>query len=439
LQNVMLDNFLNTGKVFLDEFLAAISQNHSIHTVRLNKTVCSASALEKLMERKIQWEFSDCYIIGHPVNRDDCTSYVEELEVDIDNDDLSVIEFMSSFRSWPRLRRLEIRGMQHVHNLQHVEKIFLGAPNLQGLTLHQFDFRDPAVLKSLATVACNAPAADLKWHLNFCKFHPNTIAVLEEIVTWKTLKSLCVSFEVRNVDHCKVLQAIMSESSYVGHLHVKCVSQRGHLGDSDLALKEVLQALQKQPFSSAYPPMSLEFDIDTADVEQYHGIIETIPQWTPRVKKLRMRFNVDDLVNRRHICSKLADAVRNDMHFRSIFIMFAYCVFDKFFLDSDEEEDNEEENQYHKCRLLLDRYEERNRKVQDMLKNALSIPWYIWPYIYHLASRGGADKLFRLLHQNIGYMGESWQCPPPKRHKRLAHDCPESGHGPPKKPSKVRT
>jgi len=97
--------FLSTEKVFIDVFLDAISQNHSIHTVWLNKVVCSAYAVEKLMEQKMQWEFSDCDIIGHPVSHNNCTSYVEELKLNLGSYDLSVIEFMLHFRSWLLLRR----------------------------------------------------------------------------------------------------------------------------------------------------------------------------------------------------------------------------------------------------------------------------------------------------------------------------------------------
>jgi len=310
---------------------------------------------------------------------------------------------MPSFRSWPSLRRLEIWGMEH--NLQLVEKIIRGAPILQELTLYYFNFEDPAVLQSLAAVACNAPSVDLKWHLNFCEYHPNTIAVWEEIVTWEKAKSMRVSFEVRDVGHCKVAQAILSQSSCVGELHVKCFSNRGCSGgimgdfafEFDQTLQQLLRTLHKQQLTSANPLTSLEFNMHTTYLEQYLGVIASIPHWTPRVKELRLFFETDSPANRRRIRTKLLDAVWKNMHLQSINLMFL-------------------DNEYQELRTLLYCYEKRNRKLQ-LLDEADSIPLYVWPYVYHLASRGGADMLYRLLHQNVGYiMVESCHCPA-KRHQ----------------------
>jgi len=181
--------------------------------------------------------------------------------------DLSVIEFMSRFQSWPLLRRLEITGLRH--DLQLVEKIIRGAPNLQELTLCYFNFKDSATLKSLATVVCNDPSADLKWHLNFCKLHQNTIVIWEEIVTWEKAKLMRISFEVRDAGHCKVLQAIMSEYSCVGDLNLKFNLYDNYGGGFDgfgygldgFGLDPVLKQMLQVLHASANLITSLEFNI----------------------------------------------------------------------------------------------------------------------------------------------------------------------------------
>jgi len=59
----------------------------------------------------------------------------------------------------------------------------------------------------------------LKWHFDYCKFHPDTIVVWEEIVKSEKAKSMWVSLK-SDKDHCRVLQTMMSNSSCIGDLDI---------------------------------------------------------------------------------------------------------------------------------------------------------------------------------------------------------------------------
>jgi len=73
-----------------------------------------------------------------------------------------------------------------------------GAPNLQELTLHNFLYNDPAVLLSVAAmmVGNNSSSPKLKWHLDFCNFHPNTIYIWEEIIKRAKAKLVQVGLHI---------------------------------------------------------------------------------------------------------------------------------------------------------------------------------------------------------------------------------------------------
>jgi len=67
-----------------------------------------------------------------------------------------------------------------------------------------------------------------------------------------------------------------------------------------------------------------------------------------------------------------------------------------------------ESNANEDCCMILHRYCERNRKLQEMLEGtADSIPLAVWSYIYQLASRGGADMVYRHVCENVGYVLKS--------------------------------
>jgi len=257
--------------VSIDAFLDAVSQNESIHTVILRRVDCSASVVQKLLERKIRWELESCRFIGHPSNRDEYTCNVEELKLDVTYGDSSVIDFMSNFRSWTFLRRLSIWGIRQ--NLQVEENFIRGAPVLQQLTLRYYDFCDPAMLHSFATVIRNASSADLRLHLDQCTFHLNTMGILEKIVTWEKAKSMRVSLDMSR-DHCKVLRTILSDSSCLGYLDVNYNSMQ----HDDFVLQGILQALQEPPFPSAYPLTAVKLLMNSTYLERYHEFIESIPQ-----------------------------------------------------------------------------------------------------------------------------------------------------------------
>jgi len=167
----------------------------------------------------MKWKVHACHFIGHPFTLNESTSYIEELF--IQNNDLSVMDFMASFQSWPFLRQLYIDiplELQVVHLLEH---IIPAAPILQELTLFYIVFDDLDKLQSCTTIAFDTPSLDLKWHLNDCRFYPNTITVLEDIVKSEKAKLMRIKLTLRR-DNCQVLQTIMNESLCVGNSDIKC-------------------------------------------------------------------------------------------------------------------------------------------------------------------------------------------------------------------------
>jgi len=385
-----------SGNASIDAFLDAISQNESIHTVCLWNIDCSASAVEKLMERKIQWEVHGCRFIGHPSSRNDFTCNVEELR--INDNDPSVMDLMSSFRSWPLLRQL---NMATEPNLHFLETIILGAPILQEFTLHNFPFQDPAMLQSFATIVGNSPSVNFKCRLDGCWFFRDTMTTLKEIVALEAAKKMRVSLSLRK-DSYETFRIIMNDSSCVGDLELVCYQFA-----DDPFLTEMLQALQQQPqppLTLTYPIVSVRMLFLETCLEHYNEVFESIPKWTPRVKTLRLDLETNDPASRCHIRTKFLDAVRSNIHLQSVEL-------DLCPMKNNGADDGK------KCRAELDRYCERNRKLQDRLEEADLIPLNVWPYIYHSASRGGADMIYRLLCQNIGYMLDGW-CT-----EKCGHDC----------------
>jgi len=67
----------------------------------------------------------------------------------------------------------------------------------------------------------NSPSPDLKWHLNDCKFFPNTMAVLENIIKSEKAKSMWIKLTLQKflngTDNYQVLPTILSESLHVGN------------------------------------------------------------------------------------------------------------------------------------------------------------------------------------------------------------------------------
>jgi len=415
LEHVQFSNHASE-KASIDALLDAISQNHSIHTIRLCQIDCSAFAIQKLMERKMKWKIQKCRFIGHPPTLNQSTSYAEELF--IKNNDPSVMDFMASFRSWPFLRQLTIGiprrlpigigislDLQFVHLL---ERIIWAAPIFQELTLHFIHFNDPAMLQSFSTVVFNAPSPDLKWHLDDCTFDPNTMAVLEKIVKSEKAKSMRIKLTLpkfsNGTDNYQVLLTILSESSRVGNLDINV-----HNSFSMLDILPLLR--QEQPFPSTYYLCtSIRLMFSKGSIGQSLEIIESIQNWTPRVKKLFLHFafhglsicSYDGNPSRTQVRTELIQAVRKNLHLQLVELDV-----------KDVKDDENTKNEKEQCRALLERYCERNRKLHATLDEADSIPLHAWPYVFHLASRGGADMLYWHLRQNAGYMLNGWHNKPP--------------------------
>jgi len=193
-----------------------------------------------------------------------------------------------------------------------------------------------------------------------------------------------------NKDHCGVLQALMSNSSCLGDLDINV--DLSYFDEIRIGyFFHILPLLQQQPSPSAYyPRTSIHLDPHTYLSELYQEVIESIPHWACRVKKVFLEF----IFYGSTIRKKLIKAVRNNLHLQLVEVQFR-----------DKKDDNvrREKEADEECRASLERYCERNRKLQR-LDNADTIPLPVWPYVYHLASRGGVDMLYRHLLENAGYM-----------------------------------
>jgi len=344
----------------------------------------------------MKWKVQNCRFIGHPFTLNQSTSYVEELFLQYN--DLSVMDFMLSIRSWPFLRQLTIGVAIKSQFVHLVEQIIPAAPFLQELTLRYIHFNDPDELQSCATIVFNSPSPALKWHLYDCRFYPNTMAVLEKIVQSDKAKSMRIEVSL-NDEKYQVLRTIISESSCVGNLDIS-------VQDSGSMLKILPLLRQKeQPFPSTYYPCtSIHLTIDTDSLERYRDIIESIQHWTPRVNKLCLQFAWYGRSRRPFLRTELIQAVRNNWHLQWVELDLDHV---KYY--DDENTKNADED----CCAWLERYCERNRKLHAALDNhADSIPLPIWLYVYHsLASRGGgwADMLYRHLRDNAaGYTLNHW-------------------------------
>jgi len=116
------------------------------------------------------------------------------------------------------------------------------------------------------------------------------------------------------------------------------------------------------------------------------------------VKKVYLNFITDDPTSGQQIRKRLLHAVCNNMHLQSVRLKVNPIENRNIKKESNADKD---------CCMLLHRYCERNRKLQGTLEGADSIPLAVWPYIYQLASRGGADMLYRHVCENVGYVLKS--------------------------------
>jgi len=425
LEQVNFDNRNWKGNdVPIDALIDAVCQNKSIHTVNFRWMHFSDVVAQKLMEQKIRWNVEDCHFTstGDPSSCNKATSicYLEELDLRINKNDMSFVVFMMNFQSWPLLRRLSIAEktdipldwQKLVHLLEHVIR---GSPNLQEMTLRYFLFRDPTMLQSVAAMivgnnaasSSSSSAPDLKWHFDYCKFHPDTNVVWEKIVKSEKAKSMRVSLRL-DKDHCGLLQTLMSNSSCLGDLDIN--DEGGDLHNIPYGnFFHMLPLLQEQPSPSAYPRTSIILNSHMYVSERYQEVIDSIPHWACHVKNLFLEFIFYGSASRPLVRTKLIKAVRNNLHLQLVEVQFR-----------DKKGDNiiREEKADEECRAWLERYCERNRKLQR-LDNADTIPLPVWPYVYHLASRGGVDMLYRHLLENAGYM---WN----DRHNRCRRSLPRN-------------
>jgi len=382
----------------IDAFLDAVCQNHSIHTVALFQIDFSAYAIQKLMERKIKWTLQRCRFMEHPSSRNESTSCnIEELV--IHDNDPSVMEFIARIPSWPSLRQLSISIPLDLQVVPFIEHFIPAAPILQELTLHCINFEDPDMLQSCATIVFNA---DLKWHLDHCDFHQNTMAVLGNLVKSEKAKLMRIKLHGSRFKY-ELLRTITSASSCVGNVDISV-----HRGATML---DVLPLLQEQPVPGAtYPCTLIHLTIDKDSLERHREFIESIQHWTPCVKKLFLNFACYNSSSRPFfpfLRTELIQAVRNNLHLRQVEL-------DVRNAKPDDGEEDIAKNVLEQCRAWLERYCERNRKLQAALVEADSMPQNVWPYVFHSATRGGADMLYRHLSENVGYTLSHWHYYPPK-------------------------
>jgi len=211
------------------------------------------------------------------------------------------------------------------------------------------------MLQSCTTIVFNSPSPDLKWHVNHCRFYPNTMAILEKIVKSEKAKLLRIKFNFF-YGYYQLVQTIMTESSCVGNLDI--IVEHG-----DPKIIPLLR--QQQPFPTAYYPCtSIRLISDTYSLEQNRDIIESIPHWTPRVKKLFLHLASYDRPSRPYLRTELVQAVGKNLHLQSV----------ELYVDNVKYNDEETKNADEECRASLERYCERNKKLHATLDEADSIP-----------------------------------------------------------------
>jgi len=117
------------------------------------------------------------------------------------------------------------------------------------------------------------------------------------------------------------------------------------------------------------------------------------------------------------IGTELSTAVWNNIHLHSVEVQFSL----KIYQDEREKYDDKE------CCTLLNRYCKCNQKLQQAFEEADSIPLSVWPYVYHLTCRGGANMLYWHLHQHIGYLlNGGCTVQPNLQETMLGHACMQS-------------
>jgi len=139
--------------------------------------------------------------------------------------------------------------------------------------------------------------------------------------------------------------------------------------------------------------------------KQYHEVSDSILHEPPGMKKLFLQLEFYQRSSHPFFCTKLTKAVRNNLHLQSVGLEVKNRT-----RDNDEKAKNADE----KCHALLEGYCERNWKLYA-LDEADTIPLNIWPYVFRLARRGGADMLYRHLRQNARCVLTGWRFCLPKR------------------------
>jgi len=196
--------------------------------------------------------------------------------------------------------------------------------------------------------------------------------------------------------HYQMLRTILSESLHVGNSDIS-----DEYGD----MLDILPFLwQEQPFPSTYYPCtSIHLTIHMFLLERYHDIIESIQHCTPHMKKLFLTFALYGYSSHPFFCTELIQVVRKNLHLQLVELDFK---------DVKDDDDENTENADEQCRAWLERYCEQNQQLH-MLDKPETIPLEVWLYVYHLASRGGANMLYRQLCQNAWYPLEGWHNNPP--------------------------
>jgi len=168
---------------------------------------------------------------------------------------------------------------------------------------------------------------------------------------------------------------------------------------------------QQQPFPTAYYPCtSICLTIDNDSLEQCHEIIDSIQHWTPCMTKLYLKFA--DFNHSNHLffpffCTELIQAVHNNLHLQWVELDVRNVKYD----DGEEDIAN---NALEQCHAWLEQYCEWNQKLHLALDKADSILLNLWPYVYYLANRGGANMLYWHWRNNPKYILKDWHsCPPP--------------------------
>jgi len=168
-------------------------------------------------------------------------------------------------------------------------------------------------------------------------------------------------------------------------------------------LEVILPALEGRLGHTTCPLTTIELYLDPVFPDLYVNLIQSIPRWTPQVKKLRLgcmkpqeqywwsEHNQQQLpfpseftafFPNDNIRMQFLEAVRKNFHLQVIELDI---------------EGWHGDHDLNKSLTLLHAYGERNRGLQGVVNNPYALPMSLWPFILHIADRAGRDFVYKFM------------------------------------------